>query len=48
MYLAEMSLTTSEKLSQTREMYPPRIIEFMDIGANAILTVNIIIINNEI
>jgi len=30
-YLADMSLTTQEKLGQTREAYPPRIIELLDI-----------------
>ncbi len=31
MYLTERSLMTTERLSRTKEMYPPEIIEFLDI-----------------
>ena len=31
-YLAEMRLTTAEKLAQTQEMHPPRIVELLDIA----------------
>ena len=34
-YLAEMRLTTEEKLAGTREMYPPRIIELLDMGTTS-------------
>lgn len=33
-YLAEVSMTTSEKQSQAELFYPPRIIELLDIIAN--------------
>ncbi len=33
--MADMSLLTAEKLSQTKEMYSPQITEFLDITDNA-------------
>lgn len=34
-YLAEMRLTTEERLSRTTEMYPPQIVELLDIGVTS-------------
>ena len=34
-YLAEMRLTTEEKLGQTKEAYPPRIIELLDLATTS-------------
>ena len=34
-YLAEMRLTTEERLATITEMYPPTITELLDIGANS-------------
>lgn len=32
--MAEMSLTTQERLAITREVYPPKIVELLDITAS--------------
>lgn len=34
-YLFEMKQTTEEKLAGTREMYPPKIIQLLDIGTSS-------------
>ncbi len=39
MYLTERSLMTTERLSRTKEMYPPEIIEFLDIAENGTIKV---------
>ena len=35
-FLAEMKQTTEEKLAATQEMYPPKIIELLDIGTTSL------------
>ena len=35
-YLAEMKQSTEEKLAATQEMYPPKIIELLDIGTTSL------------
>lgn len=34
-YLLEMKQTTEEKLAATREMYPPKIVQLLDIGTSS-------------
>ena len=34
-FIAEMGLTTEERLARINEVYPPRIVELIDIGATS-------------